>query len=102
MITGIKTGERIVLALRPEVCLMKKGHNPNENTLLGKIEKVTFEGTFIRYEIHLENGDHFIINKPSLTEEWMNVGDDVTISYPIDKAHVFMNPEGGLTQEIAV
>ncbi|HUK84975.1 MAG TPA: ABC transporter ATP-binding protein [Candidatus Acidoferrum sp.] len=102
LITGIKAGERIVLALRPEVCLMKKGLNPNENALLGKIEKVTFEGTFIRYEIHLENGDHFIINKPSLTEEWMNVGDDVTISYPIDKAHVFMNPEGGLTQEIAV
>lgn len=98
----IKHGERIVLAIRPEACLMKKGHEPSENGFLGKIEKVTFEGTFIRYEIRLENGDRFIINKPSLTEEWVNVGEDVTISYPIEKAHVFPYPEAGLTEEISV
>ena len=98
----IKQGERIVLAIRPEACLMKKGHEPSENGFLGKIEKVTFEGTFIRYEIRLENGDRFIINKPSLTEEWVEVGAEVTITYPIEKAHVFMYPEAGLSEEIAV
>lgn len=100
--TGIKQGERIVLAIRPEVCVMKKGHESVENGFLGKIEKVTFEGTFIRYEIRLENADRFIINKPSLTEEWVSVGEEVTITYPIEKAHVFPYPEAGLSEEIAV
>ncbi len=99
---GIKIDERIVLAIRPEVCILKNGHEPNQNAFLGKIEKVTFEGTFIRYEIRLENDDHFIINKPALTDEWMAVGDDVTITYPIEKVHVYPYPKAGLTQEIAV
>lgn len=97
-----KTGERIVLAIRPEVCVMKKGIEAEENGFAGKVDKVTFEGTFMRYEIRLENGDRFIINKPSLTEEWVNVGEDITISYPLEKAHVFPYPEAGLSEEIAV
>ena len=97
-----KPSERIVLAIRPEVCVMKKGLKAEENGFLGKIEKVTFEGTFMRYEIRLENGDRFIINKPSLTEEWLNVGEDITIAYPIEKAHVFLYPPAGLSEEIAV
>jgi ABC-type Fe3+/spermidine/putrescine transport system ATPase subunit len=99
---GVKQSERIVLSIRPEICVMKKGNEHVENGFLGKIDKVTFEGTFIRYEIRLSNGDRFIINKPSLTEEWLDVGDDVTITYPIEKAHVFAYPEAGLSEEIAV
>ncbi len=99
---GIKQGERIVLAIRPEVCVMKKGKIAEENGFAGKIDKVTFEGTFIRYEIRLDNGDRFIINKPSLTEEWVTVGEDITISYPLEKAHVFLYPAAGLSEEIAV
>jgi ABC-type Fe3+/spermidine/putrescine transport system ATPase subunit len=99
---NIKQGERIVLAIRPEVCVLKKGNKVKENGFAGKIDRVTFEGTFIRYEIRLENGDRFIINKPSLTEEWHKVGDDITIAYPIEKAHLFPYPAAGLSEEIAV
>src|SRR4030066_1115832 len=56
----IKQGERIVLAIRPETCEMKKGHNSTENGLCGKVEKITFEGTIVRYEIRLENGDRLV------------------------------------------
>ncbi len=69
---GIKQEERVVLAIRPETCEMKKGHIPAENSLLGKIEKTTFEGTIVRYEIRLDNGDRFVINRPSLTEDMDN------------------------------
>ena len=99
---GIQQGERVVLAIRPETCEMKKGHIPAENSLLGKIEKTTFEGTIVRYEIRLDNGDRFVINRPSLTEEWVNIGEEVTITYPLEKAHLFAYPEAGLTEEIAV
>ncbi len=97
-----KQSERVVLAIRPETCEMKKGHRVADNRLLGKVEKITFEGTLVRYEIRLENGDRFVINRPSLTEEWINVGEAVTITYPIEKAHVFSYPEAGLTEEISI
>jgi ABC-type Fe3+/spermidine/putrescine transport system ATPase subunit len=99
---GIKQDERIVLAIRPETCEMKMGRQPAEGGLTGKIEKVTFEGTVVRYEIRLDNGDRLVINKPSLAENWFGVGDEVTITYPQEKAHVFPYPEAGLTEEIAV
>jgi iron(III) transport system ATP-binding protein len=99
---GIKQEERVVLAIRPETCEMKKGHILAENSLLGKIEKTTFEGTIVRYEIRLDNGDRFVINRPSLTEEWVTLGEEVTITYPLEKAHLFAYPEAGLTEEIAV
>jgi ABC-type Fe3+/spermidine/putrescine transport system ATPase subunit len=100
--TEIKEGERIVLAIRPEICEMKTGHISIENALFGKIDKITFEGTLVRYEIRLENGDRLVINRPSLTETWAEIGQEVTITYPLDKAHLFSYPEAGLTEEIAV
>jgi ABC-type Fe3+/spermidine/putrescine transport system ATPase subunit len=99
---GIKQGERIVLAIRPETCEMRSGHEKTEGALVGKIEKVTFEGTVVRYEIRLDNGDRLIINRPSLAEKWVEMGDEVTITYPIEKAHLFPYPETGLSEEIAV
>ncbi len=99
---SIKQGERIVLSIRPEACEMKKGYDTAENGLLGKVEKVTFEGTVVRYEIRLENGDRLVINRPSLAEKWVEIGDEITIAYPLDKAHLFPYPEAGLTEEISV
>ena len=81
---------------------MRNGHLTAENGLYGKIDKITFEGTFLRYEIRLDNGDRLIINRPSLTEAWVNVGEEVTITYPLEKAHLFVYPEAGLTEEISV
>lgn len=99
---SIKQGERVVLAIRPETCEMKKGHVIAENSLFGKVEKTTFEGIIVRYEIRLDNGDRFVINRPSLTEEWLTIGEEVTITYPLEKAHLFAYPSAGLTGEIAV
>jgi ABC-type Fe3+/spermidine/putrescine transport system ATPase subunit len=99
---NIKQGERVVLAIRPETCEMKKGHVVAENSLFGKVEKSTFEGIVVRYEVRLDNGDRFVINRPSLTEEWVEIGEEVTINYPLDKAHLFPSPEAGLIEEIKV
>ncbi len=98
---GIKQGERVVLAIRPETCEMKKGNDLTEG-LVGKIVKVTFEGTMVRYDIRLENGDHLIINRQSLAENWFEIGEEVTITYPLEKAHLFPYPEEGLIKEISV
>ncbi len=99
---NLKVGDRAVIAIRPETCEMKIGFVEGGTGLLGAIEKSTFEGTIVRYEIRLVNGERFVISRPSLTEEWVSIGQEVTITYPIEKAHLFPYPENGLSDEISV
>jgi len=98
----VKRGERVLLAIRPETFVVGKGVSKGKTFVSGVVEKVTFEGTNIRYEVMLENQDQVVIVKPSLVEEWFNIGDRVTVSFPPDKAHLFAYPEAGLKEEIAV
>jgi ABC-type Fe3+/spermidine/putrescine transport system ATPase subunit len=97
-----KKGERVVLAIRPETFLFEKGAEESKNSIAGAVERVTFEGTSIRYEIRLANQDLVVVVKPSMTEEWLNVDDKVVVSFPSEKAHVFKYPATGLKEEIAV
>ncbi|MEM2971052.1 MAG: ABC transporter ATP-binding protein [Candidatus Bathyarchaeia archaeon] len=99
---NVKVGERIVLALRPETLIVGKGAKKGKNAILGTVERVAFEGTNVRYEIRLENQDVIVVVKPSLTEDWINVGEKVTVSFPPEKAHMFAYPEVGLREEMAV
>jgi len=50
----------------------------------------------------LENQDHIVIVKPSMMGQWFKVDEDVTASFPPEKAHVFKYPETGLKEELAV
>jgi len=97
-----RTGEKVVLAIRPETFLVEKGIEESKNSIAGVVERVTFEGTNIRYEIRLSNQDLIVVVKPSMTGEWLRVEDKVTVSFPTEKAHVFKYPATGLKEEIAV
>jgi len=97
-----RKGERVVLAIRPETFLVKKGMAGEENSIAGTVERVTFEGTNIRYEIRLKNQDLIVIVKPSMTGEWLHVEDEVAVSFSSEKVHVFEYPAAGLKEEIAV
>jgi len=99
---GLEKGERVLLAIRPETFVIEKGKKEEENAISGKIERVTFEGTNVRYEVRLKNQDLVVIVKPSMTGEWFNTGEEVTISFPTEKAHVFKYPDVGLKEEIAI
>jgi ABC-type Fe3+/spermidine/putrescine transport system ATPase subunit len=97
-----RKGDRVVLAIRPETFLVNKSIEETKNSIAGAVERVTFEGTNIRYEIRLKNQDLIVVVKPSMTGEWLNVEDKVTVSFPPEKAHVFEYPAAGLKEEIAV
>ena len=99
---GVKQGGRVVLAVRPEIFTIERGSVERENALIGKVEKITFEGTFMRYVVRLNNQDSLVVIRPSLTEKWIDVGKNVTLSFQPEKAHVFSYPEAGLTEEISV
>jgi ABC-type Fe3+/spermidine/putrescine transport system ATPase subunit len=100
--TGVAEGERTVLSIRPEIFVVERDRSKNKNLLRGNVEKITFEGTFVRYVIRLESQDSVVVIKPSLTEKWYHVGASVTLSFAPEKAHVFRYPEAGLMEEISV
>ena len=97
-----EVGERVVLAVRPEVFTIENGHKKRTNSLFGVVERVRYEGTNVRYEVRLENEDMIVVVRPSLTEEWFNSGDKVTVSFPSEKSYVFAYPSKGLREELAV
>jgi ABC-type Fe3+/spermidine/putrescine transport system ATPase subunit len=99
---GLTKDERAVVVIRPEVLTVEKKANQGKNVLRGVVEKITFEGTFIRYVIRLESDDVVVVIKPSLTEKWFDVGAPITLSFEPEKAHVFPYPEAGLMEEISV
>lgn len=100
--TSKNKGEKVVLAFRPEAISMEKGPRNKENILRGTVERVSFEGTDIRYEVRLENEDLIVIVRPSLLEKWLTVGEKIYVRFPADKCKVFTYPSTGLTEELAV
>ena len=94
------SGEKVVLAVRPEALDLSKGHKKVENALLGRIESVKFEGTTTRYDVRLENEDLVVVTRPSLAGEWLNADEKVTISFPPEKSFVFTYPSKGLREEL--
>jgi iron(III) transport system ATP-binding protein len=99
---GVTKDERTVLVIRPEIFVVEHGSSKHKNLLRGKVEKITFEGTFVRYVIRLESDDPMVVIKPSLTEKWFDVGASITLSFAPEKVHVFPYPEAGLMEEISV
>jgi iron(III) transport system ATP-binding protein len=97
-----KKGEKVVVAVRPEVLAVEKGEKQGKNSIFGYIEGFRFEGTNIRYEIRLENGDVVTVVRPALTVEWLDVGERVTVSFPVEKSFVFTYPEKGLKRELTL
>jgi ABC-type Fe3+/spermidine/putrescine transport system ATPase subunit len=98
---GVARGQRAILSIRPEIFVFE--HETSKNKYLkGKIEKITFEGLFLRYVIRLESRDSVVVIKPSLTEKWYDVGANVTLSFAPEKVHVFQYPETSLMEEISV
>jgi ABC-type Fe3+/spermidine/putrescine transport system ATPase subunit len=99
---GVGKGEMAVLVIRPEIFVVTPVMGKSRNVLRGKVKKITFEGTFVRYVIRLESQDSVVVIKPSLTEEWFDVGTTVTLSFAPEKVHVFPYPEAGLLEEISI
>ena len=99
---GLEKGDKVVVVVRPEVLTIETGEERGINSISGQIEGFRFEGTNVRYEIRLENGDALVVVHPALTVEWLNVGKKVTVSFPIDKSFVFTFPKAGLKRELAL
>jgi ABC-type Fe3+/spermidine/putrescine transport system ATPase subunit len=99
---GFTKNDRVVLAVRPEVMSIEIDGKQKDDKLVGKVEKISFEGPFMRYVIKLNGQDSVVVIRPSLAERWINVGTDVILSFTPDKTHVFAYPEAGMMEETSV
>jgi len=97
-----KEGDKVVIAIRPEVLTVEKGEKRRTNSIFGQVEGFRFEGTNVRCQIRLENGDSVLVVRPALMTEWFNIGEKVTVSFPAEKSFVFPYPEKGLKKELAL
>jgi ABC-type Fe3+/spermidine/putrescine transport system ATPase subunit len=97
-----KKDQRVVLAVRPEIFTIARELSEKENVLEGEVEKITFEGTFVRYVVKLKSQDSVVVVRPSLAEAWFDVGAKITLCFAPEKTHVFTYPEAGLMEEISV
>jgi ABC-type Fe3+/spermidine/putrescine transport system ATPase subunit len=97
-----KKNDKVVVAVRPEVPTVEKGKKRKVNSFFGHVEKFRFEGTNTRCEIQFENGDSVVVVRPALMTEWLDVGEKVIVSFPVEKSFVFSYPRGGLREELAL
>ena len=97
-----KKGEKVVVAIRPEVLSIVKGEKSDVNSIGGTIEGFRFEGNNVRYEIRLQNEDMLVVVRPALMAEWLSVGEKITVAFPVEKSFVFSFPETGLRKELAL
>jgi ABC-type Fe3+/spermidine/putrescine transport system ATPase subunit len=97
-----KKGEKVVVAVRPEVLSVAKGEKSGINSIGGNVENFRFEGTNVRYEIRLQNDDLVLVIRPALIGEWFDVDEKVTVAFPVEKSFVFSYPEKGLITELTL
>jgi ABC-type Fe3+/spermidine/putrescine transport system ATPase subunit len=95
-------GDRVVLAVRPEIFYMEEGRKGGVNSMAGIVERIMFEGANIRYDVRLENEDLLVVVRPALMGKWLKEGEKVTVSFPPEKSFVFAYPSRGLTEELAL
>jgi ABC-type Fe3+/spermidine/putrescine transport system ATPase subunit len=89
-------GSRVVLSMRPETLIVEKGLQDGQNVVSGTVERITFEGASIRYEIRLENEEMLVAVKNALSGDWLNSGERVKVFLPVEYTHVFPYPDTGL------
>ncbi len=97
-----EVGSQVVLSMRPETLIVEPGLQPGQNVLAGKVERLTFEGSSVRYEIRLPNEEMLIAVKPTLSSEFLKVGDITKVFLPVEYTRVFPYPKEGLKEELSV
>ena len=93
---------KVVISMRPETLIVEPGLQDGPNVISGIVERITFEGSSIRYEIRLSNEEMVVAIKPTLGGEWLNAGEKVKVFLPVEYTNVFPYPDTGLRDELSV
>lgn len=92
----------VVLSMRPETLIVEPGLQEGSNVISGTVDRITFEGSTVRYEIRLPNDEIVVAVKPTLAGELLKQGEKIKVFLPVEYTHVFPYPEAGLKEELSV
>ena len=99
---GFSEGNHVVLSMRPETLIVEPGLQEGQNVLSGVVDRITFEGSTVRYEIRLTNEEIIVALKPTISGELLKAGEKIKVFLPVEYTHVFPYPESGLKEELSV
>ena len=102
--TGYSVGERLVVAIREEMTKVLEGRKRKEvNLLPGEVESVSFLGSYMVYEIELENGEVVNSRVPVHVEnKRISGGDRVSVQLDPQNIKTYLYPPSGLYRELEV
>jgi ABC-type Fe3+/spermidine/putrescine transport system ATPase subunit len=93
--------EAVIVAVREEKTQIFDHPVEAPNTISGDVSEAHFMGTFVRYEVRLDNGDRIAALRPSDSGlEKLQIGDRVMITFEQSQANVFDYPTLGLKREL--
>lgn len=95
----VEQGKQAVLSIRPETLILERGSKKIQNGLQGTVERITFEGPNMRYEVRLENDALIVVVKSTMAGNWFSIGEPVTVIFPVEHTRVFPYPEGSSLKE---
>jgi len=101
--TGYSPGERVVLAIREEMIEIVRAakRKAGVNLFRGIVRSTSFLGSFIRYEIQLENGD--VVNSKIpvfLRDDKVLSGQRVDVRLQAENIKTYLYPATGLYREL--
>lgn len=103
--TGYSLGERVVLAIREEMTEVAEMTKRREevNLFAGTVESASFLGSFVMYEVLLENGDVVNSRVPIyMSEKKISSGDRVYVRLQPEHIKTYLYPQAGLLRELEV
>jgi putative spermidine/putrescine transport system ATP-binding protein len=80
-LAGKASGEKLALALRPELIALEEGNSPEQNRLTGRVESITFLGSVVRMTVRLQEQSVLLdlFNNPHLALPAL--GSTVTVTF---------------------
>jgi putative spermidine/putrescine transport system ATP-binding protein len=97
-----KEGEKVIIAIRPELVSMDKNLGPTEG-FEGHIETQDFEGSTVRYGVILAQHEPFVVRLPQVSGiTAFNVGDEVLLRVLPRNVLVYPYPKLGLQKELSL
>jgi ABC-type Fe3+/spermidine/putrescine transport system ATPase subunit len=102
--TSHELEEPVIVAIREEKTEVQPGPPKSRGAfLLGEVSAVQFLGSFVRYEVTLDNGDHMAAKTPiGRLKRRLEMGERVTVVYDPRKTLVYDYPTLGLRHELEV
>ena len=98
---GMKVGDRVVIAFRPEFAIL--GKREGVNVLSGNMTNIVYSGSLARLYMKLPNENEVIIKRAlRFGESLPRIGEKVTVSIPPENVLMYPYPERGLRRELSL